>query len=102
MKIVLVHPVSLSVVREDGSAFACLLKTIESGQRPIKGDLIEDPAFAAYSVDSEVVKVILDYAADTCYASLRPLVLESDDPEALNHYAAQAEACGWAQAPRPE
>ena len=73
----------------------CLQKTLESGIRPIKGDIIDDPGFSPqYHNGYEVVKVTFNYENEECWVSLAPLVLELTEIPVAD-YIEQLREHGW-------
>ncbi|MUK90305.1 hypothetical protein GMD78_18185 [Ornithinibacillus sp. L9] len=94
MKINLVIFIS-SIKEPELATPACMIKTIESDFRPVKGDIIDDPGFdPRYHNGYEVVKVTINYVTKECFVSLQPLVIELEEI-CMNTYVEKLEENGW-------
>ena len=72
-----------------------MIKTFESAFRPVKGDILDDPGFhPGYHNGYEVVKVTINYAANECFVSLAPLMLEKEEIKTAT-YIDGLKAHGW-------
>ncbi|WP_046173564.1 hypothetical protein [Domibacillus indicus] len=95
MKIHLLIFVSSVKEQQESNAAELMMKTFESAIRPAKGDIIEDPGFhPGFHNGYEVVKVTLNYAANECFVSLHPLVLEKEEITAET-YVERLKEHGW-------
>lgn len=79
-----------------------MVKTFESNFRPVKGDIIEDPGFDPdFHNGYEVTKITVNYAANECYVSLHPLVIDKVDIT-VETYLEKLKANGWRELSREE
>ncbi|TCT22359.1 hypothetical protein EDD68_1095 [Melghiribacillus thermohalophilus] len=98
MKINLVIFVS-SITSQQGHV---MMKTFESHFRPVKGDIIDDPGFHPdFHNGYEVVNVTVNYAANECIVSLKPLVLDKEEIT-LETYLEHLKANGWREVTKDE
>ena len=81
---------------------AVMVKSFESGFRPCKGDVIDDPGFhPAFHNGYEVAKVTLNYALNECWVSLTPLVIDKQEID-VETYIAKLQTNGWRVVPKEE
>lgn len=91
MEIKISHQIQLKDFRQ---GLVNLYKTFESNVIPHKGDFITDSCFKD-PYEHEVIEVIIDYQENKCYVTLKPIVAETNDKQALINYVKMAELHGW-------
>lgn len=71
-----------------------IYKEFTSNVIPHKGDYITDTCFKD-PYEFEVVQVVLNYQQDECMVYLPPIIIESDDKQALLNYVNMTELHNW-------
>lgn len=91
LKVVLSQHIRLSDFRDGHTN---IYKEFESSVIPHKGDFITDTCFDD-PYEYEVVEVVVNYQHDECLVHLSPIVIESNDNQAILKYVNMAELHDW-------